>query len=56
MCVSWMWGCAEGGRRQGQAGNQGAQWHRERSGQKIQRLIKDSKLKVQAAIQGDAVR
>jgi uncharacterized protein YajQ (UPF0234 family) len=25
-------------------------------GKKIQRLIKDSKLKVQAAIQGDAVR
>ena len=44
-------------RRQGQAGAQGAQTaSRASTAKKIQQLIKDSKLKVQAAIQGDAVR
>jgi uncharacterized protein YajQ (UPF0234 family) len=46
----------EDGRRQGQAGHQGQERHRERAGQEDHRIVKDSKLKVQAAIQGDAVR
>ena len=43
-------------RRQGQAGRQGQERHRQRDRQEDPDAVKQSKLKVQAAIQGDAVR